>query len=88
MDLMFRDIGLNRQRFMRACAIGFAGACLPSWVARAQSVSAGRPDPKLIEDLVSANCILALQGVVDAYGHVSARHDQNPSRYLLSRTGS
>jgi HCOMODA/2-hydroxy-3-carboxy-muconic semialdehyde decarboxylase len=83
---MFRDIELNRQRFMRACAIGFAGACLPSWVARAQSVSASRPDPKLIEDLVSANCILALQGVVDAYGHVSARHDQNPSRYLLSRS--
>jgi HCOMODA/2-hydroxy-3-carboxy-muconic semialdehyde decarboxylase len=39
----------------------------------------------LIEDLVLANRILADQGVVDAFGHVSARHDKNPQRFLLSR---
>src|SRR5262249_1609714 len=49
-------------------------------------VSAGAPDPKLIEDLVAANRILADQGVVDGYGHVSARHDRDPSRYLLARS--
>ncbi len=48
--------------------------------------SAGPPDPKLVEDLVAANRILADQGVVDAYGHVSARHDRDPHRYLLSRS--
>lgn len=47
--------------------------------------SAGAPDPRLIEDLVSANHILADQGVVDAYGHVSVRHDRNAGRYLLAR---
>jgi HCOMODA/2-hydroxy-3-carboxy-muconic semialdehyde decarboxylase len=42
-------------------------------------------DPKLIEDLVFANRILCLYGVVDAYGHVSARHDKRPDRFLLAR---
>jgi ribulose-5-phosphate 4-epimerase/fuculose-1-phosphate aldolase len=39
----------------------------------------------LIEDLVTANRILAKQGIVDSFGHVSARHPNNPKRYLLSR---
>jgi hypothetical protein len=33
-------------------------------------------DPALIEDLVAANRILFDQGVVDAIGHVSVRHDK------------
>ena len=48
--------------------------------------SAGRPDPKLIADLVAANRILAMQGVLDGWGHVSVRHDRDPQRYLLSRS--
>ncbi|HEY5988029.1 MAG TPA: class II aldolase/adducin family protein [Streptosporangiaceae bacterium] len=43
-------------------------------------------DPRLIEDLVDANRILADQGVVDGYGHVSVRHSGSPERYLLSRS--
>ncbi|HVA13964.1 MAG TPA: class II aldolase/adducin family protein [Stellaceae bacterium] len=39
-------------------------------------------------DLVIANRILAHQGVVDAYGHVSMRHPDNPQRFLLSRSRS
>src|SRR5881394_2334009 len=39
----------------------------------------------LIEELVTANRILAREGVVDSFGHVSARHPDNPQRYLLSR---
>jgi HCOMODA/2-hydroxy-3-carboxy-muconic semialdehyde decarboxylase len=38
----------------------------------------------VVRDLVVANRILAHQGVVDAYGHVSVRHPRNPDRYLLS----
>ncbi len=38
-----------------------------------------------IADLVDANHILADQGVVDGFGHVSLRHPANPSRYLLSK---
>lgn len=55
-------------------------------VAQAAPASAGMPDPKLVDDLVAANRILADQGVVDAFGHVSVRHDRDPSRYLISRS--
>lgn len=40
----------------------------------------------LLEDLVTANRILAHEGVVDSFGHVSLRHPDNPQRYLLSRS--
>jgi ribulose-5-phosphate 4-epimerase/fuculose-1-phosphate aldolase len=40
----------------------------------------------LIEDLAVANRILAAQGVVDGFGHVSARHDEYPDRFLLARS--
>jgi ribulose-5-phosphate 4-epimerase/fuculose-1-phosphate aldolase len=43
-------------------------------------------DPQLIDDLVSANHILYDHGVLDAYGHVSARDPRNPDRYWLSRS--
>jgi HCOMODA/2-hydroxy-3-carboxy-muconic semialdehyde decarboxylase len=39
-----------------------------------------------IRDLVIANRILAKEDVLDAYGHVSIRHPQQPDRYLLSRS--
>lgn len=41
---------------------------------------------ELIEDLVTANRILATQGIVDSFGHVSVRHPDNSKRYLLSRS--
>jgi ribulose-5-phosphate 4-epimerase/fuculose-1-phosphate aldolase len=40
----------------------------------------------LVEDLVAASRILANHGVLDAYGHVSARSDGNPQRFLISRS--
>jgi HCOMODA/2-hydroxy-3-carboxy-muconic semialdehyde decarboxylase len=40
----------------------------------------------LIEDLVAAYRILAAEGIVDAYGHVSVRHDGDPTRYLMARS--
>jgi ribulose-5-phosphate 4-epimerase/fuculose-1-phosphate aldolase len=48
--------------------------------------SAGPASAVLIEDLIAANRILAQEGIVDAFGHVSARHDRDPNRYLLSRS--
>jgi ribulose-5-phosphate 4-epimerase/fuculose-1-phosphate aldolase len=39
----------------------------------------------LFEELVTANRILATEGVVDSFGHVSARHPENPQRFFLSR---
>ncbi len=40
---------------------------------------------KLLDDLVLANHILFNNGVVDAFGHVSVRHDVRPDRFLLAR---
>jgi len=40
----------------------------------------------LIEELVTGNRILAREGVVDSFGHISVRHPGNPQRYLLSRS--
>ena len=40
----------------------------------------------LIEDLVAANRILADQDVLDAWGHVSVRHERDAEKYLLSRS--
>jgi ribulose-5-phosphate 4-epimerase/fuculose-1-phosphate aldolase len=42
----------------------------------------------LIQDLVIANRILAKEEVVDAYGHVSVRHPENPGRFLIARSVS
>ncbi len=39
-----------------------------------------------LELLVTANRILAREGVVDAYGHVSIRHPEHPGRYILSQS--
>jgi ribulose-5-phosphate 4-epimerase/fuculose-1-phosphate aldolase len=37
-------------------------------------------------ELALANRIVANEGVIDAFGHVSMRHPDNPHRYLLSRS--
>ena len=41
-----------------------------------------------LEDLVIANRILAHEGVVDGFGHVSLRHPQRPDRFFMSRSRS
>jgi HCOMODA/2-hydroxy-3-carboxy-muconic semialdehyde decarboxylase len=40
----------------------------------------------LIEDIILGSRILADFGVVDAFGHVSARHPGNPNHFLMSRS--
>ena len=42
--------------------------------------------PALIEDLVAASRILANEGVLDGYGHISARSDQRPDHFIMSRS--
>jgi len=54
-----------------------------------QTMDRGKPAPAadatLVDDLVTANHILFNRGVVDAFGHVSVRHDNAPDRFLLAR---
>ena len=40
----------------------------------------------LLEELVTANHVLAKLGIVDSFGHVSIRSPDNPNRYFLSRS--
>jgi ribulose-5-phosphate 4-epimerase/fuculose-1-phosphate aldolase len=42
-------------------------------------------DPALVDKLVLANRILYRQGVVDGFGHVSARHNASVDHFLLAR---
>jgi len=56
--------------------------------ARAQTASGKVPgvDDGLLEDIVVGSRILADFGVLDGFGHVSARHPTNPNRFLMSRS--
>ncbi|TDI58150.1 MAG: class II aldolase/adducin family protein [Alphaproteobacteria bacterium] len=47
--------------------------------------SGGPVDRALLEDLAAASRFLSLQGVVDAFGHVSMRHPDAPDRFFMSR---
>jgi HCOMODA/2-hydroxy-3-carboxy-muconic semialdehyde decarboxylase len=42
-------------------------------------------DAALVDELVTGNRILFDQGIVDAFGHLSVRHDKDPTKYLMSR---
>jgi HCOMODA/2-hydroxy-3-carboxy-muconic semialdehyde decarboxylase len=75
----------------RAVVLGLAGGVLLAAARRSAAqapapVNAGPPDPAFVEDLVAADRILADQGVVDGYGHVSVRHNGSSERYLMSRS--
>jgi ribulose-5-phosphate 4-epimerase/fuculose-1-phosphate aldolase len=41
-------------------------------------------NPALVDDLVAANHILYVEGVVDGFGHVSVRHGSRDDRFLLA----
>jgi ribulose-5-phosphate 4-epimerase/fuculose-1-phosphate aldolase len=40
----------------------------------------------LIQDVVAGSRILALHGILDAFGHVSARSERKPERFIISRS--
>jgi ribulose-5-phosphate 4-epimerase/fuculose-1-phosphate aldolase len=46
----------------------------------------GFAPPQLVDDLVLANRILSNEGVLDAFGHVSARQPASADGFVISRT--
>jgi ribulose-5-phosphate 4-epimerase/fuculose-1-phosphate aldolase len=58
----------------------------PSQETGQETGNSAAPDPHLVADLVTANHILFDQRVVDAFGHVSVRHDKRADRFLLARS--
>jgi HCOMODA/2-hydroxy-3-carboxy-muconic semialdehyde decarboxylase len=67
------------------CTSGNHGAAAFTQLAEDRKLDGLPADPALIQDLVTANHILYDQGVLDAFGHVSVRHDKHPDRFLLAR---
>ena len=43
------------------------------------------PNEMLLRDLVTASCILANEGIVDSFGHVSIRHPDRADRFFRVR---
>src|SRR5215475_12453908 len=59
--------------------------CLLSAPAQAQNALPNVP-PSLIEDIVTGSRVLADFGVLDGFGHVSARDPANAAHFLMSRS--
>ena len=70
-------------RFFRY-ALGIAAVLLPLAVANAATLADS--DEQRIVDLVAANRILADQGVLDGFGHVSVRSLKNPKHFYMARS--
>src|SRR5260370_10458422 len=71
----------TRRNFLASSVFAFLAARVP---VQQPQASAGPADPPFIDDLVAANPILAQQGVLDGFGHVSARHNQNSNQFIIS----
>src|SRR5580698_7020472 len=56
------------------------------WLPAAAQTAKQPRDQALIDDLVIANHILASEGILDVYGHVSVRDPANPNHFFLSRS--
>jgi ribulose-5-phosphate 4-epimerase/fuculose-1-phosphate aldolase len=76
---------------MNTCyvSLGLAAAILPVSIVLAQTSKSSSPansqGATAIQELVLANHILANEGVLDAYGHVSVRDPRDPKHFLLAR---
>src|SRR5215471_10018528 len=75
---------MRRREFLASSAVLLASRTL--FFAQQPPATAGAADPKLIEDLVAGYRILAQQGVLDGFGHVSARHNRAANRFIMSRS--
>jgi len=73
-------------RLLSACRLAAALLFVASQVSSQTPVAPSRQ--AVIDELVVANRILANEGVLDGYGHVSVRSPANPNRYFLARAGA
>src|SRR5712672_201147 len=59
---------------------------LPQSHAQTPAAPPSASDAAVTEDIVIGSRILAEFGVLDGFGHVSARHPTNPNHFLMSRS--
>ena len=75
---------MTKWRVIWVVCAGLSG--LPQVQAQVPAVSPSQSDASPTEDIVIGSRILADFGVLDGFGHVSARDPSNPNRFLLSRS--
>jgi hypothetical protein len=51
----------------------------------AESNSPSDPDEAPIDDVITASHILTNEGILDSFGHVSARSAKNPGHFYMPR---
>src|SRR5690348_16674390 len=77
------NIAGHRAKVRRTRAdIASSGHHMPEFLPK----SGGAVATELLDDLAAASRILAMQNVVDGFGHVSMRHPAAPDRYLMARS--
>jgi ribulose-5-phosphate 4-epimerase/fuculose-1-phosphate aldolase len=79
----------TRANYWLVCfSVVVAFALLAGAETRAQTATApvSGVDAAVLEDIVIGSRVLADFGVLDGFGHVSARHPANPNRFLMSRS--
>ena len=74
---MWRTVAASTSLFV--VAISVAASCY------GQSGPAADPDETRIEDIITASHILTNEGILDSFGHVSARSAKNPDHFFMPR---
>jgi ribulose-5-phosphate 4-epimerase/fuculose-1-phosphate aldolase len=69
---------MNKRTSLLACVLAFG-------VTAAGAQAPRDPDDVLKEDIVTAYKILVNEGILDSFGHVSARSAKNPNVFLVPR---
>ena len=77
------DVKYRLARLGAVVAVALLGGLVQ---APAQTPAAPAADAALIEDIVIGSRVLADFGVLDGFGHVSARDPKNPNHFLMSRS--
>ena len=52
---------------------------------QAQTAPSSDPDEARIEDIITASHILTNEGILDSFGHVSARSAKDPDHFFMPR---
>ncbi len=68
-----------------ACAATFVALITLAAPCHAQSNPASDPDEARIEDVITASHILTNEGILDSFGHISARSAKNPDHFFMPR---
>lgn len=74
---------MKKTRFVYAILL-LAAAILTRPV-HGQSLQANDPDEERIQDIITASHILANEGILDSFGHITARSAKNPEHFFIPR---